>query len=84
MSEKTPYSRSEESNSREVSMRKELAPLVLKNLGEIISDRKVRSMQMVTVQPLSGSPLVAWVKCAWKPGNSGNCAVQMACPSKER
>ena len=26
MSEKTPYSRSEESNSREVSMRKELAP----------------------------------------------------------
>ena len=83
MSEKTPYSRSEESNSREISMRKELAPLVLKNLGKIISDRKVRGMQMVTVQPLSGPPLVAWVKCAWKPGNSGNCAVQMAFPGKE-
>ena len=38
---------------------------------------------MVTVQPLSGPPLVAWVKCAWKPGNSGNCAVQMAFPGKE-
>lgn len=83
MSEKTPYSRSEESNSREISMRKELAPWVLKNLGEIISDRKVSGMQMVTVQPLSGPPLVVWVKCAWKPGNSGNCAVQMAFPSKE-
>jgi len=82
MSEKTPYSRSEESNSREISMRKELAPLVLKNLGDIISDRKVRGMQMVTVQPLSAPPLVVWVKCAWKPGNSGNCAVQMAFPGK--
>jgi len=83
MSEKTPYSRSPESNSREISMRKEVAPLVLKKLGEIISDRKVSGMQMVTVQPISGPPLVVWVKCAWKPGNSGNCAVQMAFPGKE-
>jgi len=83
MSEKTPYSRSPESTSREISMRKEVAPLVLKNLGEIISDRKVSGMQMITVQPLSGPPLVVWVKCAWKPGNSGNCAVQMAFPGKE-
>lgn len=83
MSEKTPYSRSPESNSREISMRKEVAPLVLKNLGEIISDRKISGMQMITVQPISGPPLVVWVKCAWKPGKSGNCAVQMAFPSKE-
>ncbi len=83
MSGKTPYSRSPESNSREISMRKGVAPLVLKKLGEIISDRKVRGMQMITVQPISGPPLVAWVKCAWKPGNSGNCAVQLAFPSKE-
>ena len=64
-------------------MRKEVAPLVLKNLGEIILDRKVSGMQMITVQPLSAPPLVVWVKCAWKPGNSGNCAVQMAFPRKE-
>jgi len=83
MSEKTPYSRSPESSAREISMRKEVAPVVLKNLGQIISDRKVSGMQMITVQPLSGPPLVVWVKCAWKPGNSGNCAVQMAFPSKE-
>ena len=83
MPEKTPYSRSPESNSRERTMRKEVAPLILKNLGEIISDHNVSGMQMVTVQPLSGPPLVVWVKCAWKPGTSGNCAVQMAFPSKE-
>jgi len=64
-------------------MRKKLAPLVLKNLGEIISDRKIRGMHMITVQPATGAPLVVWVKCAWKPGNSGNCAVQMAFPDKE-
>jgi predicted HNH restriction endonuclease len=83
MSERTPYSRSPESNSREISMRKEVAPLVLKNLGEIISDRKVSGMQMITVQPSFAPPIVAWVKCAWKPGDSGNCAVQMAFPSKK-
>ncbi|ABW66729.1 HNH endonuclease [Desulfosudis oleivorans] len=83
MTKRTPYARSPESNSRETSMRKELAPFVLKNIGEIISDRKVSGMQMITVQPISGPSLVVWVKCAWKPGNSGNCAVQMAFPGKE-
>jgi hypothetical protein len=83
MSEKTPYSRTPESSAREESMRKEVAPSVLKNLGQVISDRKISGMQMITVQPLSGPPLVVWVKCAWKPGNSGNCAVQMAFPGKE-
>lgn len=83
MPEKTPYSRTVESNAREESMRNELAPLVLKSLGQIVSDHKIGGMQMITVQPSFGSPLVVWVKCAWKPGNSGNCAVQMAFPSKE-
>jgi 5-methylcytosine-specific restriction protein A len=40
-------------------------------------------MQFVTVEPESGSRMVVWVKCAWKPGKHGNCAVQMAFPSKE-
>jgi 5-methylcytosine-specific restriction protein A len=83
MSEKTPYSRTEESNNREKTMRKELAPTVLRKLGNIVSDRNVSGMQLITVQPQSGLPLVVWVKCAWKPGTSGNCAVQMAFPSKE-
>lgn len=83
MTKKTPYSRSPESNSREISMRMEVAPLVLKNLGEIIWDRKVSGMQMISVQPVTGTPLVVWVKCAWKPGKSGNCAVQMAFPSQD-
>lgn len=83
MAVKTPYARTNESNSRETLMRKKVAPLVLKNLGEIVSDRKVNGMQMITVQPLSGPQMVVWVKCAWKPGTSGNCAVQMAFPSKE-
>ena len=83
MAKKTPYARTQESNSREILMRKEVAPLVLKSMGKIVSDHKVRGMQMITVQPVSGPPLVVWVKCAWKPGTSGNCAVQMAFPSKE-
>lgn len=83
MAVKTPYARTNESNSRETLMRKKVAPLILKTLGEIVSDRKVSGMQMITVQPLSGTPLVVWVKCAWKPGTSGNCAVQMAFPSIE-
>jgi len=83
MPEKTPYSRTPESNAREESMRNELAPLVLKSLGRIVSDHKIGGMQMITVQPSSGALLVIWVKCAWKPGISGNCAVQMAFPSKE-
>jgi len=40
-------------------------------------------MQLVTVQPPLGPARVVWVKCAWKPGASGACAVQMAFPSKE-
>ena len=83
MTEKTPYSRSLESNSRERKMRTQMVPSILTTLGELVSDRKVNGMQMVTVQPPSGPPLVVWVKCAWKPGTSGNCAVQMAFPSKE-
>lgn len=83
MSDKTPYSRTEESNNREKTMRKELAPTVLRKLGNIVSDRNVSGMQLIAVQPQSGPPLVVWVKCAWKPGTSGNCAVQMAFPGKE-
>ena len=83
MPEKTPYSRSPESNARERIMRTEVAPAILKNLGDIVSNRRVSGMQLIKVQPLSGMPLVVWVKCAWKPGTSGNCAVQMAFPGKE-
>lgn len=83
MPEKTPYSRTQESNNREKTMRKELAPAVLKKLGSIVSDRNASGMQLITVQPLSGPPVVVWVKCAWKPGTAGNCAVQMAFPGKD-
>jgi len=83
MPDKTPYSRTEESNFREQTMRKDLAPYVLKNLGNIVLNHKVGGMQLITVQSSSNPPFIVWVKCAWKPGSSGNCAVQMAFPSKE-
>jgi len=83
MPEKTPYSRTKESNNREKTMRKKLAPAILRKLGDIVSDQNVSGMQFITVQPQSGPQLVVWVKCAWKPGTSGNCAVQMAFPGKE-
>lgn len=83
MSDKTAYARTEESNNREKTMRKGLAPAILRKLGDIVSDRNVSGMQFITVQPQSGPQLVVWVKCAWKPGTSGNCAVQMAFPGKE-
>jgi 5-methylcytosine-specific restriction protein A len=83
MPERRPYARTSESNAREKTMRKQVAPLVLKNLGQITSDRLVRGMQFVTVKPPFGPALVVWVKCAWKPGSSGTCAVQMAFPGKE-
>lgn len=83
MSEKTAYARTKESNNREKTMRKDLAPAILMKLGDIVSDRNVSGMQFITVQPQSGPQMVVWVKCAWKPGTSGNCAVQMAFPSKE-
>lgn len=82
MSEKTPYSRTEESNKREEKIRKELAPAILRKLGDIVSDKNVKGMQFIGIQPQSGPPMVVWVKCAWKPGTSGNCAVQMAFPGK--
>ena len=82
MTDKTPYARTPESESREVTMRA-LAPQLLGRLGPITEDRTVRGMQFVTVEPESGSKMVVWVKCAWKPGKHGNCAVQMAFPSKE-
>lgn len=84
MAEKTPYSRSPESTSREKTMRKGLAPELLSNLGKIISDRSVRGMHFIEVQPASGPSLVIWVKCAWKPGKSGNCAVQLDFPGKDK
>jgi 5-methylcytosine-specific restriction protein A len=80
---KTPYARTEASNSRETRMREGLAPLVLKGLGEIVSNCKVKGMQFIEVQPSSGPSLVVWVKCAWKPETHGNCAVQMAFPGIE-
>lgn len=83
MSEKTAYARTEESSNREKTMRKELAPAILRKLGDIVSDRNVSGMQFITVQPQSSPQMVVWVKCAWKPGTSGNCAVQMAFPGKE-
>lgn len=82
MSEKTPYSRTAESNSREKKMRKELAPTILRKLGDIVSDKNVKGMQLIGIRPQSGPQMVVWVKCAWKPGTSGNCAVQMAFPGK--
>ncbi|WP_136799680.1 HNH endonuclease [Desulfosediminicola ganghwensis] len=84
MAEKTPYSRSPESTSREKTMRKKLAPELLSNLGKIISDRLVRGMHFIEVQPNSGPSLVIWVKCAWKPGKFGNCAVQLDFPGKDK
>lgn len=84
MADKTPYSRSDESTSREKTMRKKLAREVLKNIGEIVIDRTVDRMQFIEVQPINGPRLVLWVKCAWKPGTLGNCAVQLDFPSKKK
>lgn len=84
MAEKKPYSRSAESASREKTMRKDLAPKLLGNLGKIVSDRSVRGMHFIEVQPNNGPSLVIWVKCAWKPGRSGNCAVQLDFPGKDK
>jgi 5-methylcytosine-specific restriction protein A len=82
MADKTAYARTPESESREVTMRA-LAPKLLGHLGPITEERKVRGMQFVTVEPESDGKMVVWVKCAWKPGKHGNCAVQMAFPGKE-
>lgn len=82
MVDKTPYARTPESESREVTMRA-LAPQILERLGSITDERKVRGMQFVTVEPEPGSTMVIWVKCAWKPGRNGSCAVQMAFPGKK-
>lgn len=83
MAEKKPYSRSPQSTMREENMRA-LAPRVLGGLGVVRGSRSAQRMQMVDVQPLVGSPMVVWVKCAWAPGKHGNCAVQMAFPGKEK
>jgi hypothetical protein len=64
-------------------MREILAPMMLQSLGKITNRDKISGMQMISVKPASGPPSTVWVKCAWKPGNSGNCAVQMAFPNKE-
>lgn len=79
--DKTPRSRSLESIHREKLMRA-MAPLVLEKLGMITGNRSVQRMQMVDVRPSSGPPLVIWVKCAWRPGKGGNCAVQMTLRKK--
>ena len=81
--EKKPYSRSAESIEREMSMRA-LAPLLLEKLGSIKGNRTKQRMQFVDVQPPTGAPIVVWVKCAWRPGRNGNCAVQMAFPGKKK
>lgn len=84
MAERKPYARTAESTSREHIMRQELAPTILSNLGKIVEERSPRGMHFIEIQPSSGPPLVIWVKCAWKPGTSGNCAVQVDFPSKGR
>lgn len=82
MSEKTPAARTPESAKREQNMRR-MAPTLLERTGTVVESRMVRGMQFVEVQPTQAPRMVVWVKCAWKPGNHGNCAVQMAFPGKE-
>lgn len=84
MAKKTPYSRSAESNSREKTMRKVLAPKILENFGIIVSGHALRGMQFIEVQPNNGPSLVILVKCVWKPGTSGNCAVQLDFSGKDK
>jgi len=79
---KTPRSRSPESLDREKRMRA-MALLVLEKLGTISGNRSVHRMQLVEVLTSSGTPMVIWVKCAWRPGKAGNCAVQMTLRKKE-
>jgi len=82
MSEKAPAARTPESTKREQNMRS-MAPTLLERVGVVVASRMVRGMQFVEVQPADAPPMVVWVKCAWKPGTHGNCAVQMAFPGKE-
>lgn len=62
-----------------------LAPQVLEGaLGRVVAESRPHGMQMLEVQAADASHRVVWVKCAWRPGKHGSCAVQLDFPSKDR